>query len=113
MHELALCESMLRIIRNEASSRSFQRVRLVTLELGAFCGVVPDAFEFCFRVLTRGTLADGAHLEIVWLPGEAWCMHCGETVTIKERYDSCPLCGGYELHASGGQELRIRDLEVE
>lgn len=113
MHELALCESMLRIIKKEACERSFARVLTVTLELGAFCGVVPDAIEFCFRVLTRGTLADGARIEMIWLPGQAWCMHCGETVTIEERYDCCPQCGSYELHASGGQELRIRDLEVE
>ena len=113
MHELALCESMLRIIRGEANTRRFLRVRAVTVELGAYCGVAPESLEFCFRVLTRGTLADCARLDMVWLPGEAWCMHCGETVTIKERYDSCPQCGSYELHATGGQDLRIRDLEVE
>lgn len=113
MHELALCESMLKIIRREAVEHSFGRVRAVTVELGAFCGVAPESLEFCFRALTRGTLADGARLDLVWLPGQAWCMHCGETVTIAERYDCCPQCGSYELHASGGQELRIRDLEVE
>jgi len=40
-------------------------------------------------------------------------MSCGETVPVMERYDPCPQCGGYELQVTGGEDLRIKDLEVE
>lgn len=113
MHELSLCESMLRILRSEAAARDIARIRVVSVELGAFCCVSPEALDFCFQVMSRGTVADGARLELVKLAGQAWCMNCGETVTISERYDCCPQCGSYELQVSGGQELRIKELEVD
>jgi hydrogenase nickel incorporation protein HypA/HybF len=113
MHELSLCESMMRIVRSEAEANRCRKVKTVRVELGAFCGVAPEALDFCFKVISRGTIADGARLELVHLPGQAWCMHCGETVTIRDRFESCPQCGSYELQHSGGDELRIKELEVE
>jgi hydrogenase nickel incorporation protein HypA/HybF len=40
-------------------------------------------------------------------------MACGETVSLNERYDRCPQCGTYELQITGGDELRVNELEVE
>jgi len=113
MHELALCESVLRILRNEAATHHFQRVRTVRLELGAFCNASPEALDFCFKAVTHGTLADGARLELVQLSGQAWCMNCGETVTVSDRLDNCPQCGTYELQIAAGDDMRVCELEVE
>ncbi len=113
MHEMSLCESVVRILQKEARQRSFRRVKVVRLQVGALSCVMPEALDFCFRVVSRGTLAEDALLDLVRLPGVAWCMNCGETVEITERYDVCPQCGGYELQVTGGDELRIIELEVE
>ncbi len=112
MHEMSLCESLVRILEREARAHNFRRVTVVYLEIGAFSCAAPSALEFCFKAVTRGTLAENAHLEIVRNQGQAWCMNCGETVQIRERYDPCPQCGGYELQITGGDELRVRELEV-
>lgn len=112
MHELSLCEGMLRIIRKEAEKQQFSKVSVVRLELGALCCAAPDALDFCFRVLTKGTLADGARLELVRMPGQAWCMNCGEMVTVADRLDNCPQCGSYEVHVKGDDHMRIQHLEV-
>jgi len=40
-------------------------------------------------------------------------MTCSETVAVDERYDPCPQCAGYELQVVGGDEMRVKDLEVE
>lgn len=61
----------------------------------------------------RGSLAEGAGLEIIGLPGEAWCMQCGKTVAVKQRFDQCPDCGGYQLQVTAGDQMRIKELEVE
>ena len=112
MHEMSLCESVLAILEREAQTQSFQRVKTVWLEIGALSCAAPEAMTFCFRAVTRGTLAENATLEIVRAPGRAWCMDCSESVTVNERYDPCPLCGGYQLQVTGGDELRIKELEV-
>lgn len=113
MHEMSLCESILRIMEGQAKAQSFARVKSVRLEIGRFAGVEIDALRFAFDVVTRDSLADGAELEIVETPGEAWCMNCGTRVQLSQRFDPCPGCNGHELHITGGTEMRVKDLEVE
>ncbi|GAH74778.1 unnamed protein product, partial [marine sediment metagenome] len=38
---------------------------------------------------------------------------CSESVEIKQRYEPCPSCGGYQLQVTGGEEMRVRELEVD
>ncbi len=113
MHEMSLCESMLRIIEDEAKRQEFSKVRIVHLEVGALGHVEPEAIRFCFKAVTHGTIAEDAELEILCPPGQAWCMTCSTTVEVSARYDPCPRCGGHQLQVTGGNELRIKDLEVD
>ena len=113
MHEMSLCEGILQILEDNAASQRYQRVKVVWLEIGALSGVEPEAMRFGFDVVMKGTLADGARLEIIDVPGAAWCMQCAATVAVQQRFDSCPRCGGYQLQISGGEAMRIKELEVE
>lgn len=112
MHEMALCEGVLKILEDEAERQSFVRVVRVSLDIGALSHVEPEAMRFCFQAVTRGTLADGAELDIVRSKGMAWCLGCSEPVTIGRRGDPCPRCGGYQLQVTAGDEMRICELEV-
>jgi hydrogenase nickel incorporation protein HypA/HybF len=113
MHELSLCEGIVQILEEYAGTHGYRRVKTVWLEIGGLSGVEVEALRFGFDVVTRGTLAEGAALEIVELPGEAWCLQCSRTVPVKQRFDACPACGGYQLQVTGGEEMSIRELEVE
>ncbi|HEU0186554.1 MAG TPA: hydrogenase maturation nickel metallochaperone HypA [Gallionellaceae bacterium] len=110
---MSLAESVLQIIEDTARVQPFSRVRSVVLEVGALSAVEPEAMTFCFDAVTRGSLAEGARLEIVEIPGTGWCMHCGKNVTLNERYGLCPDCGDARVEITGGTEMRVRDMEVE
>jgi len=112
MHEMSLCEGVIQLIEEQARAQQFQQVNTVWLEIGALAGVEIEAMKFGFDVVTKGTLAEKSKLIIVDKPGEAWCMQCAETITIKQRFDSCPQCGSYQLQVTGGEEMRIKELEV-
>ncbi len=113
MHEMALCESVIEIIEEEAKRQAFSQVRTVWLELGSLSHAEPEAIRFGFAVASGNTLAEGAQLEILTVPGAAWCMHCAKTVAISQRYDPCPDCGGYQLHITAGTEMRLKEMEVD
>ena len=113
VHEMSLCEGVLRILEEQAEVQNYSRVRKVTLEIGMLSTAVPESMEMCFEAVTRGTLADGAALEIVRTPGEAWCKKCAVSVPVKERYSPCPTCGGFDLALRAGDGLRIKELEVD
>lgn len=110
---MSLCEGVLRILEEQAVVQDYSRVRKVTLEIGMLSTAVPESMEMCFEAVTRGTLADGARLEIVRTPGEAWCRTCSVSVPVKEHYSPCPRCGGYDLELRAGDGLRIKELEVD
>lgn len=112
MHEMALTNGVIRILEEQAEAQGFSRVTRVWLEVGALSHAEPQAMAFCFDAATRGTLADGATLEILRPPGQAWCMDCCETVEIPARTEPCPRCGGYKLQVTGGEDLRVKELEV-
>ena len=113
MHEMSLTEGILRLLEEQAAAQSFRRVLTIWLEIGELSTVDPDALLFCFDALRPGTLAEGAKVEVIRMPGQAWCMDCDQTVPLAQRYDSCPKCGGDRLQVTGGDEMRVKELEVE
>lgn len=113
MHEMSLAEGIRSIIEAQAPRIGARRVTRVRLEIGRFAGVEKQALQFAFDVVMRGTVAETAMLEMLDLPGRALCYDCGETVEIDHRLDPCPKCGGGRLMPQGGDEMRIKDLEVE
>lgn len=113
MHELALTENIVEIVAEEARSRGFARVRVVRLEIGAMSHVEPAALRFCFDAVARGTIAEGAALDIIRRRGEGWCPDCERTVALDERFGPCPACGGRRVQMTSGDELRVHELEVD
>lgn len=113
MHEISLCESILQVMEQSAESQGFVRVKSVWLEIGQLAGVELEAMRFGFDAVTRGSLAEGARLEIIELPGRAWCMQCRKTVQVAQLFDQCLDCGSYQLQVTGGKEMRIKELEVD
>ena len=112
MHEMSLCEGIRDIIESQARAHSFDAVKRVRLEIGQFSGVEKPAREFAFDVVMRGSVAEGAALEMIDLPGRAMCYDCVKEVEISDRLAPCPDCGGGRLMPTAGDEMRIKDLEV-
>ena len=96
----------------QARLQDFSTVDVVRLEIGPLSGVEIEAIKFGFDVVMRGSLAEQAKLEIIETEAKAWCMMCGETVSIKERFDACPKCHSHQLQVTAGDEMRIKELEV-
>lgn len=113
MHEMSLAEGMLGIVEESARANDAKRVTAVWLEIGTLAQIEREALHFCFDAVSRGGVADGARLEIVDVPGAAWCMPCAERVAIAAIGDACPRCGSYQLQVVAGSDMRIREIAIE
>ena len=113
MHEMSLCESVLQVLEQQAEAQQYYKIKKVWLEIGALAGVEAESLRFSFDVVMQGSLAEQASLEIIEIPGQAWCFPCGRDVTVQQLYDPCPHCGGHQLQITGGNQMRIKELEVE
>lgn len=109
---MSLAEGVLQLIEDAAREQDFAKVTTVWLEIGQLSGVEPEAMKFCFDAVTRDSIANGARLEIIALPGSGWCMECSMTVPMSEVFGECPQCGGHRLQVTGGTEMRVKELEV-
>lgn len=113
MHEMSLAEGIVQLIEDAARRDGFGRVTAVFLEIGRLSSVEPESLAFCFEAVTKGTVADGARLEIEDVPGAGLCLECGAEVVVAALYDPCPRCGGYGVRVTGGTEMRVKELEVD
>ena len=109
MHELGITRNIVSIVEEAAKGRRVQRV---TLDVGQFCGVAPDAILFCFDIVAKGTLLDGARLDIQKIAGRARCRSCGEAFDTATLYQAC-ACGSRAIERLAGEELKIREMEIE
>lgn len=112
MHEMSLAEGVLQIVEDTARASAAAHVRSVLLEIGALSHVEVEALRFCFDAVTRGTVADGARLEVRAVSGQAWCMPCGTTVPLARLGEACPHCGSYQLQVTAGDEMKVKEIEV-
>ena len=113
MHEMALAESVREIVESSARGHGATRVQVVRLEIGSLAQVEVEALRFAFEVVKRGSIADTAVLEIVETAASAWCLRCAESVAITQRGQACPACGSHQLQISGGDAMRVVDLQIE
>lgn len=112
MHEISLMQRVLEIAEAEAGRDGASRIHRIGLRIGPLAGVVPEAFAFAFDVVTRGTMAEGAGLEVEYLPLEATCRACSQRFQPQELGLTCPACGSPQADLVGGRELDLTTLEV-
>jgi hydrogenase nickel incorporation protein HypA/HybF len=109
MHELAITQNIVAIVSEAAGTR---RVRQVMLEIGKLSGVMPDAIAFCFDVVAKGTVLDGAVLNIRLIEGRARCNDCGTEFEAETIVARCP-CGCRRIAWLAGEELNVKAIELE
>ncbi len=109
MHELGITKSIVAICAENAGNRPVKRV---VLEIGALSDVMAESVRFCFDVCAKGTVVEGATLEIHQPPGKGRCMDCGAEMKLDAPFGVCEDCGSYAVAITAGQELAVKSLEV-
>lgn len=113
MHELSLVASVFEILEEQAREHGPARVTAVVLKVGIMSGAVPDLLESAFEAYKKGTLAEGARLEIVAVPVRLRCPDCGGS-TVREDTDfSCAACGSRRVEIVEGREIVVEKIELE
>lgn len=113
MHEFSIAQSVLDIALGEMEKRAAGRLRKIKITIGEFSGVVKEALEFAFDVLTPETAASGAEVEIEVVPMTGECSLCGPVACrLNDLNLICPTCGE-TIIISGGREMRVEYLDID
>jgi hydrogenase nickel incorporation protein HypA/HybF len=108
MHELGITRSVVAICTEHAKGATVKRV---TLEIGRLSAIMPEAVRFCFDICAKGTVVEGAQLEILEIPGRAVCQQCHAEIALTQLFGRCD-CGSRDLTLMAGTELKVKEMET-
>lgn len=113
MHELGITQSLIEIALQAAEKQQARKIHSVTLEVGSLAGVVAEALQFCFEACSKQTLLEGSCLLIEMIPARARCRDCATEFPLEDLLACCPQCRGVASDLLCGDELRIKEMEID
>lgn len=113
MHELAITQSMLDVVLEQAAEAGAKEVRKINVVIGEMTGIVEQCVQFYFKFLGKGTIAEGATLSFTRVPTTARCRSCDRHFEVEEFAWACPHCGDNDIELTAGKELFVESIEVE
>lgn len=113
MHELSIAQSILEIVQDEAKKHGADRLSVVKLRLGKLTAIEPTSLSFCFDLIAKGTIAEGARIEIETVPITGQCKQCGHKFIMEFPVGTCPGCQGLCISILTGREFYISEIETD
>ena len=113
MHELGICDAILKTVDGIVKEEKIEKVHKVTLEVGMLSGVVPRFLTDCWQAVIDGTPYQDTELVIETINGLARCEDCGHEFSADLDRLYCPKCAGRRLTPLTGTDLTIREIEAD
>lgn len=116
MHELYVTKSIHQIVLKHAINNNVNRVLSVNLEIGALSDLQSEWVQRYFDRLSRGTIVEGAKLNINRVPAVFHCNSCHQYFEISSLLGedlSCQQCHSREISLISGREYHVKSMEVQ
>lgn len=113
MHELPVTQSICNIAVKEAERVGASNVTAIRIKMGEYMDYVPVIIQEYFNVVSEGTPAEGAVLEIERIPAVLRCKDCHQERRMEQHRMKCPCCGSRAVELITGKEFYIDSMEVE
>ena len=110
VHEMAIATGLLRQVLAAAEAHDVECVEEVHVTCGVLRLVVPEALRAAFEVLSEGTVAAGARLEVTVEPAKARCRRCGEVFGVGVSRFTCPGCGQADVDIVDGDDIVLTSI---
>lgn len=112
MHEASIALSLIEVAREVLREHGAARASALTVRVGEWSSVVPEALTAAFPACAEGTPLAGARLSIERVPGVGECPAHGPVRLDLTRGLRCPQCGASTPRLLQGDELELEGLEL-
>lgn len=116
MHELHLMAQVVKAVEAGLQGAPSVRPSVVRLKVNVHSHLLADdrsALQMAFALAARGTVAEGATLEIITVSGEAWCPRCEISAAVARPDEICPTCGELMIAGQDVPEVVVHEVVVE
>ena len=112
MHELGICDCLLKMVDGIAKDEHLESVKRITVEVGTLSGVVPHFLSDCWVAVSDATPYQKTDFKVEVFPGTAGCLDCGAEFIADLENLVCPECGGKKLDPLSGRDLTLKEIEA-
>jgi hydrogenase nickel incorporation protein HypA/HybF len=116
MHELHLMTQVVKAVETRLDETRGAKLSAVRLKVSALSHLFThggSTLQTTFMLAARGTKAEGATLEIIAVPGDAWCPRCRRDVEVTGPDDVCSTCGGPIVAGTADPEVVLHELVIQ
>ncbi len=113
MHELSICQSMLRIVDATMEKHPGAKLMRIFLEIGKGATIEPVLLKDAFEIVTHDGPYAGTELVIKDIPLVGRCRSCGRSFEYEEIALGCPSCESIDIEIESGLEMNIKELEID
>ncbi|GAA3995842.1 hydrogenase maturation nickel metallochaperone HypA [Deinococcus rubellus] len=112
MHEASIALSLIEVAQDVLRENGGTRVSALSVRIGQWSAVVPEALHAAFPAAAAGTPLQGARLSVVRVLGVGECPQHGPVTLELSKGLRCPLCGAPTPKLLQGDELELDELEI-
>jgi len=122
MHEFSFAYNIFKVAEATAAKYNAKKITEVLLEIGELTLIVPELLQRSFEMATKGSIAEGAKLNITITPGKIKCRECGKTSEISLTHDAqltglqlfkCSSCGSNNTEIIEGKKANVKNIKIQ
>lgn len=113
MHELGIVFYIIKDVKKVAEENKVSRVGKVVMNIGEVSTVVPEYLTDCWRwAADKEEVLRGCELKVNTIPAVTHCDACGKDYPTVAHGRTCPFCQSGETWLLRGNEVEIKEIEV-
>lgn len=111
MHELSIAYDIISTVESRLVEYPGATVNSVTVLIGRYSGVDPEALSFCFPLAAENTKLSTAQLSLSIEPLTLECNECQSGAHVS-RSLQCPSCGSLNITVIAGRNMKISSVDI-
>ncbi|MFC1563574.1 hydrogenase maturation nickel metallochaperone HypA [candidate division KSB1 bacterium] len=113
MHELTIAAEIFDYVLEFVNNAKISKVISISLEIGALVAVDEESLKFSFETISQRSSLHGAELVININKIRSKCRVCGKVFIVKNWTNRCPSCKGIDNEIIAGNNIYIKNLEID
>jgi hydrogenase nickel incorporation protein HypA/HybF len=122
MHEFSFAYNIFKVAEATALKYNAKKITEVQLEIGELTLIVPRLLKESFKMATKGSIAEGAELQIIITPGKIRCRNCGKesSVSLDEnayltglQLFQCRHCQSQDTEIIDGKKANVKNIKIQ
>lgn len=114
MHELGIVFYIIRDVKEVAEENLSKHIHKVVMNIGEVSTVVPEYLTDCWNwAVKKEPLLTDSQLQINIIPAVTYCENCKQEYPTVQYGKTCPHCSSERTYLICGNEVEIKEIEVE